>query len=348
MKRPPPEKQQRVATRILQRHRPATRVSQSRVLPPHASRIALATVVALAIAVTASCDEPPATLDAGTASDAGHDAGHDAGPRCTAASGLPDPLACNGHAALCDRAYDAVSFPMTHNAMSSEEDGWTAPNQGRNLWHQLEDGVRGFMLDTYEDRDGTLLLCHGACGFLGQRPLSDALFDLREFMDCHPAEVITIIFEPHVSEAVMARGFEEAGMLGYLHEQPLGAPWPTLRAMIESGRRLVVFTESSATSLPWYHHAYSYAWDNDYAARTAADFDCAPNRGTGDEPVFVLNHFLTAPVAMRSLAEMVNYESLREHAERCELERAQLPNFVAVDFYDASDLFDVVDALNDL
>jgi hypothetical protein len=298
----------------------------------------------LAAAAATSCDTPPAELDAA----APIDAGQDAGPRCSPSAALPDPLACNGHAVLCDRTYDAVSFPMTHNAMSSEEDGWTAPNQGRNLWHQLEDGVRGFMLDTYEDRDGDLLLCHGACGFLGERPLADALHDLREFMECEPAEVITIIFEAHVSEAVMARGFEDAGMLSYVHEQPLGAPWPTLREMIESGRRLVVFTESADVSLPWYHHAYSYAWDNDYAATTADDFDCTPNRGTGAEPVFVLNHFLTAPIAMRSLAEMVNFETLREHAERCRTERAQLPNFVAVDFYDASDLFDVVDALNEL
>lgn len=304
-------------------------------------------VLVAALLVIASCADPSSELDASTASDAGTDAGPDAGPRCMAASGLPTPLVCNGHAELCERTYDAVSFPMTHNAMSSEEDRWRAPNQGRNLWHQLEDGVRGFMLDTYEGSDGTLLLCHAACG-LGQRPLADALSDLREFMECHPAEVITIIFEPHVSEAIMARGFEEAGMMPYLHEQPLDAPWPTLGAMIESGRRLVVMTESSAATLPWYHYAYAYAWDNDYAAMTAEDFDCVSNRGSGDNAVFVLNHFLTAPIAMRSLAEMVNYDVLRAHAERCRTETSQLPNFVAVDFYDASDLFEVVDSLNGL
>lgn len=299
-----------------------------------------------------SCDGAATELDGGTAIDAprARDAGIDAGPRCTAASGLPDPLLCNGHAELCERTYDAVSFPTTHNAMSNEEDDWRPPNQGRSLWHQLEDGVRGFMLDTYESETGEPLLCHGVCGFpFGQRPLAEGLRDLREFMDCHPGEVITLIVEAHLSEALTAQAFDSAGMMPYLHEQPLDAPWPTLRAMIESGRRLVVFTESSDVSLPWYHYAYAYAWDNDYAATTAADFDCAANRGSRDNAIFVLNHFLTAPVAMRSLAESVNFDPvLSEHVDRCRAEAGQLPNFVTVDFYDASDLFANVDRLNGL
>ena len=306
--------------------------------------------VSLAIVVLfAACSESPSSSDAGADARPGRDAQMlDAGPRCMP-SALPSPLVCNGHAELCDRRFDQVAYATTHNAMSSEEEGWIAPNQGRRLWRQLEDGVRGFMLDTYAASDGTPLLCHGVCGPLGQRPLAEGLHDLREFADCHPAEVLTLIIEAHLDEASTARAFEDAGLLPYLHQQPLGAPWPTLRAMVESGRRIVVFTESADVSLPWYHHAYDYVWDNDYRAESAADFDCEPNRGTGEEPVFVLNHFLTAPVAMRSLAESVNFDPvLSEHVDRCARERGQMPNFVTVDFYDASDLFAAVDRLNGL
>lgn len=287
----------------------------------------------------------PATPDGGL--DGGRDAGVDAGPRCERASGLPDPLVCNGSAALCDRPYDAVAYPTTHNAMSNAEERWVAPNQNVSMWQQLEDGVRGLMLDVYED-EGETLLCHGFCR-LGSRPLTEALIELRTFMDCHPAEVLTIIFEPHVDEPLIAASFEAAGLLPYLHEQPLGASWPTLRAMIESGRRLVIFTETSDVSLPWYHHAYSYAWDNDYANRTPSDLDCEVNRGAGESSVFILNHFLTAPIAMRSLAEMINHNPFFiDQVRRCESETGQLPNFITVDFHDIGDLFEVVDAMNGL
>ncbi len=300
----------------------------------------------------AACVGPTVAPDAAVPRDAPalRDAGQDAGPRCSPATGLPPALACNGAEALCDRTYDAVSYPTTHNAMSNEEDRWRPPNQGPNLWHQLEDGVRGFMLDTYAAEDGTPLLCHGVCGVpFGQRPLADALADLREFMDCHPTEVITLILESHLPEAPTARAFEDTGLLPYLHAQPPGAPWPTLRAMIEGGRRLVVFTESADVTLPWHHHAYAYAWDNDYAATDASDFDCAVNRGASANALFVLNHFLTAPVAMRSLAASVNFDPvLSAHVERCRTETGRRPNFVTVDFYDTSDLFSVVRRLNGL
>ena len=293
-----------------------------------------------------SCGEPEVEgMDAASPRDAGHDAGHDAGPLCEPATGLPSPLVCNGREELCDRAFDAVAYPTTHNAMSSEEEGWIPPNQGPRLWRQLEDGVRGFMLDTYED-GGETLLCHSICS-LGSRPLVDALLELRTFMDCHPAEVITLILEAHIDEATTAAAFEDAGLMPYLHAQPLGDPWPTLRAMIESGRRMVVFTESPDVSLPWYHHAYTHGWDNPFHAESPAELVCTPGRGSPDNDVFILNHFLTAPVAMRSLAEMINHDPFfLEQARRCEAEAGQLPNFVTVDFYEVGDLFAVVDALN--
>ncbi|MEZ4340674.1 MAG: hypothetical protein R3B82_28975 [Sandaracinaceae bacterium] len=301
----------------------------------------------LLFALALACDTS-APVDAGM--DGGTDAGFDAdlpdaGPRCTPATGLPDPLVCNGHAELCDRAFDAVAYPTAHNAMSSEEDGWIPPNQGRNLWHQLEDGVRGFMLDTYE-QGGETLLCHSICP-LGSRPFVDALTDLKDFMDCHPAEVITLILEAHIDEPTTAAAFEAAGLMPYLHAQPLGAPWPTLREMITSGRRMVVFTESAEVSLPWYHYAYAYAWDNPFHAESPSELSCRLGRGSTDHSIFVLNHFLTAPVAMRSLAEMVNHQPfLGDQARRCRTETGQLPNFVTVDFYDVGDLFAVVDDLN--
>lgn len=302
----------------------------------------------LACALAVACDSdasPDGGIDAGrTRRDAGRDAGMDAGPLCEP-SELPVPLTCNGHAELCDRTFDRVVYATTHNAMSNAEDDWIAPNQGRRMWRQLEDGVRGMMLDVHDD-DGVTSLCHGACA-LGSRPLTEGLRELRMFMECHPAEVITIIFEPHVDEAPIAAAFDEAGLLPYLHEQPLGAPWPTLRAMIESGRRMVIFTESPDVTLPWYHYAYAYAWDNDYANEMPSDLDCVPNRGTGEEAVFVLNHFLTAPIAMRSLAEMINHDPLfLERVQQCERETGQLPNFITVDFYDIGDLFSVVDTMN--
>lgn len=290
---------------------------------------------------------PDAPLDAPRRMDAGPP---DSGAFCgTDAGGTVAIDACNGAAALCDRRYDEVAYVTTHNAMSSDEDGFSPPNQHFRLWRQLEDGVRGFMLDVHPADDGTPLLCHSLC-VLGQRPLVDGLRDLRVFLECHPTEVVTIIFESYVPESAIESAFEDSGLSRLVHPQAPGAPWPTLRELIAADERVVVFTADASRTLPWHLYSYDFAWENPYHAEAPAELSCAEDRGTRDRSLWIFNHFLTAPVARPDLAEMINHDPFfSEHVAACRADAAgDLPNFVTVDFYDIGDVRSVVDALNGL
>ena len=65
----------------------------------------------------------------------------------------PPTGACNGHRQLCDRPIDELVLPATHNAMSVPLPGWFAAEQDAPIADQLEDGVRGLLIDThYGDR----------------------------------------------------------------------------------------------------------------------------------------------------------------------------------------------------
>jgi len=57
--------------------------------------------------------------------------------------------ACNGAKALCDRPLDEVVLPATHNSMSAPLTGWFASQQDRGIAGQLDDGIRGLLIDTY-------------------------------------------------------------------------------------------------------------------------------------------------------------------------------------------------------
>jgi hypothetical protein len=73
-----------------------------------------------------------------------------AGGTTTAA---PTTGACEGDAALCDRPLDQVVLPATHNSMSVPLPGWYSAEQERPIRDQLEDGIRGLLIDThYADR----------------------------------------------------------------------------------------------------------------------------------------------------------------------------------------------------
>jgi hypothetical protein len=250
-----------------------------------------------------------------------------------------------------DRRYNEVSFPTTHNAMSNTQEGWVLPNQRYDITRQLQDGVRALMLDIY-NWEGEVILCHGCgewYGYLGgHKPLLDGLLEIKQFLDDHPAEIVTIIFESYVSREDAEAVFVEAGLLDYALVQAPGAPWPTLGEMAAAGTRLVVFTDSDGALGTWYHPVWSFAWETHWSAEFPEDFTCNPNRGSMASDLFILNHFLTRGTTPKSvLAQEVNHDPfLEDRAMECWDSSGRRPNFVTVDFYDIGDVFRTVNALN--
>jgi hypothetical protein len=263
----------------------------------------------------------------------------------------PPDRACNGSDDLCARPYDFVVFATTHNAMATQDDGWVAPNQTLGIRGQLDAGVRGLMLDIHmwdnsgEEPEGPWL-CHSEC-FLGNRRLVEGLVDIRDFMEANPREVVTIIFESYVDGDIAVQAFQDAGLLPMLHEQAPGDPWPTLGRMIETGQRLVVLTDRQGGAAPWYLPVWSHAWETHWSASKPEDLNCAGNRGDNDNALFILNHFLSDPIALPRLAEQINNNPfLMDRALICRQESRRQPNFLTVDFCEIGDVFTTADVLN--
>ena len=61
-----------------------------------------------------------------------------------------DDGACNGRVELCDRSYDDVAFPATHNSMAAaSEPGWFFPEQPDGIVAQLDHGIRVLLIDSW-------------------------------------------------------------------------------------------------------------------------------------------------------------------------------------------------------
>lgn len=265
----------------------------------------------------------------------------DAGPDAT--------LPCNGSVALCERHYDDVVFAATHNSHSAEEYGYSAfnANQLSGFQKQLDDGIRAFLMDVYED-SGEHVFCHGPCT-LGKTSHVEGLTIFAEFLAKHPREVVTFIYEDHLATEQIAADFAESGLDAYVFEHAQGAAWPTLAQLIEQNTRLIVSAENGGPPPAWLHHVWDVAWDTPYEYKSASEFSCSLNRGARDNDLFLVNHWLGNTVGLPSQdgAKEVNaYDVLYTRVRACADEASDVPNFVAVDFYEYGDLFEVVDALN--
>lgn len=285
---------------------------------------------------------------------------------CTrGAKSTEKPATCNGAAELCDRTYDRVTVPMTHNAMSNADDGWSTPNQTHGVARQLADGIRGLMLDVhYFDVEANqnsserletatpadqVYLCHALCA-LGKKRLLDGLCEITNFLDTHPGEVVSIIFENRVTDADLDAVLGASGLTDYAYAHPGGTPWPTLRELIAAGKRLVVFVETGGGDPPYLHPAFvGNIRDTPYSFEKQADFSCRLNRGAAGDPLFLVNHWLGRPLANIAYAGEVNVESvLGKRVTDCTGEVGRPPTFVGVDFYEVGDLLSVVKKANGL
>ena len=66
------------------------------------------------------------------------------------AASTGDPRACNGHVELCDRPFNDVAFPASHNSMSAaDQPGWFLAEQPTGMVESLDDGIRVFLIDTW-------------------------------------------------------------------------------------------------------------------------------------------------------------------------------------------------------
>lgn len=296
----------------------------------------------------------------------------------SAASSAAMPMSCNGHWQLCSRTFDEVVLPATHNSMAAAEAGFQRPSQQFGIPRQLDDGIRMLLIDSHhwETKDDLarieaklspeqrakleqslsepaetpqgVFLCHVLCG-AGATPLEHALGDVRQFMESHPHEVVGLFFEDYVSGAETKAAFDAADLTPFVYEHPGDTPWPTLREMIETNHRLVVFSEHGGGNPAWYEPGWVNVQDTRYDVPAPEAFNCALNRGTSGRPLFLLNHWIAKGDPSPEDAARVNaYDFLLQRAERCETERRRVANFVAVNFYERGDLFRVVDRLNGL
>jgi hypothetical protein len=190
-------------------------------------------------------------------------------------------------------------------------------------------------------------LCHGFCE-LGARPLVAMLEGVREFLVENPGEVLVFVIEDYVTPSDVAAAFQAAELDRFVYRGGVTPPFPTLREMIDSDQRLVVFGENDTAGVAWYHPAFESFQETPYTFRAPEALSCRPNRGGTTGPLFLVNHWIeTTPTPRPSNAEIVNaHDFLLARARRCEKERGKRPNILAVDFAMTGDVVGVAAELN--
>ena len=240
-------------------------------------------------------------------------------------------------AELADRnkPYDENCYLSSHNAHVAPAHGWLVWNQDLVVHDQLDYGARALQLDT-QLNNGTIHLVHGSwTATLAQRlpgttpqTLQSMLQYIKIWMDAHPREILTLIFENHDGAELGDYLLDVSPIKNEIHVQKRGS-WLTPNELIAMGKRYVVFeTASSPASgrIPW---QYDFSVENDFTSwnNTSERFNSLPidSKGRG---VFYMNNINPQPPSTwlpgttpNDFVSLVNLMSAFP----------QFPNFVGID-----------------
>ncbi|OAD79873.1 hypothetical protein PHYBLDRAFT_100632, partial [Phycomyces blakesleeanus NRRL 1555(-)] len=272
---------------------------------------------------------------------------------------------CNGYSGLCDRSYTNITYLVTHDSYAVGRN--IAATQNFPIIDQLNQGVRGLKFSAVApilDR-AAVHLCHTSCSILDAGPASGVLDTIAEWLDEHPREVITIMWNNlyNMKAGRLANVYSASKIMPYIYTHDSSKPWPTLNEMIDSGKRVVNFVDSQADekNIPWLMDQFQLVFETPYENTDQNSFKCTIDRPSTlkspDGHMYVMNHFLygtlklgniEAQVPQRDSATVTNSKSLREQIAECTRTFGKKPNFIEVDFYDDGDAMEIVSELNEV
>lgn len=293
--------------------------------------------------------------------------------QCAAANATAPPICTRSLATPVSSFVKNTTLPFnqyawvtTHNSYAIEgvDPGLSsfnlAPrNQEDSVTSQLNNGVRGLMLDMY-DFMNDIWLCHsyqGECyNFTAISPVNGTLTAIATFLAANPTEVVSIFIEDYVHATNgLTNAFTKAGLIKYMFPlakmPPDGGNWPTLDSMIASNERLLVFSSiESKQATEGIAYQWNFVVENQYGSLLQ---NC-PNRGESQpmnslsRSLVLENYFPSGP--NESFACVDNSADLLNVLGVCHTAAGnRWSNFVAVDFYmrcTGGGVFEAVDELN--
>ena len=283
--------------------------------------------------------------------------------------------------------FDEYTWLTSHNAFVNYEDArWTAPNQSYGIIKQLDNGVRGLMLDVYNFSgsnlgtcivsftsdcvDPGIYLCHGGCNALvgatyalPRQNLKDVLNKIGDWLGQHKGSenVITIFFEDRTTPGTLADVIRSSRAAKYIFN-PAGSwnverqGWPSVASMVADETRLVLFTSEGRNVDKGLGlvHDQTYNVENYWSiGDTGSNYECKTrwdsiplNKKSTGFNRLFVMNHFRNTPVTFTTAWDNKVSNLQDRLEKCRTAAGRLPNYVALDFIELGSGKAFVDQLN--
>lgn len=205
----------------------------------------------------------------------------------------------------------------------------------RSVQQLLNLNIGGFRFSLEWDRQqNQLVLLDGR----GQAtPFIDQLLTIKKSLENRPEKILTLFLDFNVNVNELSALIDESGIQPYLFEFSERGGWLSLKEMVDSGKRLVIFCMQEHRNSPdWLHYIWDYAVEPYYSILEAPVFVGEFLKGDPRNTLLIYNDYNvsgnTGP-ANASFFNTTQNPYLIEHIKSVWKNTGKTPNFIFLDRY---------------
>jgi len=206
----------------------------------------------------------------------------------------------------------------------------------RSVRQLLDQNIGGFRFYLDWDRQqNQLVLLDGQ----GQTtPFVDQLVTIRQYLDNRPEKILTLFLDFNVNVNELSNLIDESGIQPYLFDYTERNEWPSLKEMVDSGKRLIIFCMQEHRNSPdWLHYVWDYAVEPYYSILEAPVFVGEFLKGDPKNSLLIYNDYNLASKSGPDNDSFYNTTEnpyLIEHIKGVWKNTGKTPNFIFLDRYE--------------
>ncbi|NJN25894.1 MAG: hypothetical protein HC819_07970 [Cyclobacteriaceae bacterium] len=200
----------------------------------------------------------------------------------------------------------------------------------------LERHVGGFRFHLLWDHEGSQLYYKMPNGQL--KDFNPVIDEISIYLKENPERILTLFLDLDLPIDTLQKVFVERDLLKYFHKQLPNRDWPTLHEMVQSQKRLVLFTMESIYNKPdWLHNVWNYAVEPYFSLFEAPNFLGEFLKGDPKNDLLIINDFnIPSNRVEKNPVYIIDQNTnhyLLSHCLTIWRNTGKVPNFIFLDQY---------------
>ena len=208
-------------------------------------------------------------------------------------------------------------------------------SETRSIKELLDLNIDGFRFNLEWGKKENKLLLKTASGKMIN--FSEILTLIKTNLDSNPQKVLTLFLDFNINVNELTTVFESTGLLPYLYQHDPSNGWPSLKNMVDDGKRLVIFSmQEHRTNPDWIHYVWNYAVEPYFSLLEAPDFIGEFLKGDPRNDLLIYNEYNFPNKYLNSNKFVFNADQnpyLIEHIKSIWSRTGKTPNFIMLDTY---------------